>query len=132
MIKVSITAIFITLCVSPAFAGDILSGQEIYMDHCAMCHGITAQGDGPMVPALMIKPKNLTQLSSENDGVFPLSDVIKRIDGREGLVSHGSPMPVYGYFFEGQEVMLKTDAGQPVLTSHPIDDLITWLKTLQR
>ncbi len=58
--------------------------------------------------------------SVNNGGEFPLIRVIKRIDGRDPLVSHGSPMPVYGDFFEGQDVSLKTAAGQPILTSRPV------------
>jgi hypothetical protein len=116
---------------SPVFAGDSKVGQEIFLDHCAVCHGILAQGDGIMAPAMMIKPRNLAQLSSNNDGDFPMERVIKRIDGREELISHGSPMPVYGHFFEGQDVMLKTGAGQPIMTSQPIDDLVAWIKSIQ-
>ncbi len=131
MIKASITAILTSLCVFPALAGDVETGQGLFLDHCAVCHGIGALGDGPMAPALMIKPVNLARLTSENSGSFPLVRVVKRIDGREGLISHGSPMPVYGHFFEGQDVMLKTEAGQPVLTSQPVDDLVAWIKSIQ-
>ena len=57
--------------------------------------------------------------------------VVQRIDGRDPLVSHGSPMPVYGPYFEGQDTAIKTDVGQPILTSKPIADLVAYLKTLQ-
>lgn len=57
--------------------------------------------------------------------------MVKRIDGRDPLVSHGSPMPVYGFFFEGRDKALKTPSGQPILTSQPIIDLIAHLQTLQ-
>jgi hypothetical protein len=40
-------------------------------------------------------------------------------------------MPVYGDFFEGEDVSLKTDAGQPILTSKPVSDLVAYLQTLQ-
>ncbi len=132
MIKICITAFAASFSVLPVFAGDIENGQDIYQGHCAVCHGENALGDGPMAPAMMIKPKNLTLLSIENDGVFPLVRTIKRIDGREELISHGSPMPVYGNFFEGESIMLKTKAGQPIMTSQPIDDLISWMKSVQK
>ncbi len=131
MLKASTTALLGVLLGFPAFAGDVATGQDLFLEHCAACHGLSAQGGGPMAPALMVKPKDLTQLTNENDGSFPLTHVIKRIDGRKDLISHGSLMPVYGHFFEGQDVMLKTDAGQPVMTSQPIDDLISWLKSIQ-
>jgi mono/diheme cytochrome c family protein len=132
MLKASTSALLSVLLGSSAFAGDVATGQDLYLEHCAACHGLSAQGDGPMAPALMVKPKDLTQLANANDGSFPLKYVIKRIDGRKDLISHGSLMPVYGHFFEGQDVMLKTDAGQPVMTSQPIGDLISWLKSIQK
>lgn len=132
MIKTSFTAFLTSLCIVPAFAGDATNGQGIYNRYCMVCHGMRAQGDGPMAPAMMIKPKDLTQLSSENGGVFPLELTVKRIDGRAGLISHGSPMPVYGHFFGDDTVMLKTEAGQPVTTSQPIDDLVSWIISVQK
>lgn len=131
MKKISLIAILTSLCIVPAFAGDIMNGQGIYIRYCMVCHGIDGHGDGPMAPAMMIKPNDLTRLSSEYDGVFPLELAIKRIDGREGLISHGSPMPVYGDFFGDDTVMLKTDAGQSVMTSQPIDDLVSWIISIQ-
>jgi len=58
--------------------------------------------------------------------------VVMRIDGRDPLISHGSMMPVYGDFFAGTDVMTKTQAGQPVLTSQPIVDLLAYLEGLQQ
>ena len=131
MIKQCTYALFFGLLLAPAFAGESADGQEIYRDHCAVCHGLDAKGEGPMAPAMMIKPRNLTELSKDNEGVFPLVRVIKRIDGREELVSHGSPMPVYGQFFEGESELLKTEAGQPIYTSKPVVALVEWLKSVQ-
>lgn len=114
-----------------ALAQDIEDGASLYLEHCATCHGIEASGKGPMAGVLLIKPVDLTALRSENDGVFPTERVIKRIDGRDPLVSHGSPMPVYGHFFEGNDVALKAPSGQPILTSKPIVDLLGYLESIQ-
>ena len=47
-------------------------------------------------------------------------------------MSHGSPMPVYGDFFEGaQSVALKTASGQPVMMSEAVGDLAAYLISLQ-
>jgi len=115
----------------PAQAGDVDAGRDLYQYHCATCHGIEATGQGPMQPVLTVQPVDLTQLSMGNGGEFPLIRVIKRIDGRDPLVSHGSPMPVYGDFFEGEDVSLKTQSGQPILTSRPVADLVAYLESLQ-
>lgn len=114
-----------------AVAQDAAEGAEIYKRHCASCHGVGAAGNGPMSPVLLIQPTDLTTLVERHDGVFPIERVVMRIDGRDPLVSHGSPMPVYGDFFEGEEIILKTEKGQPVLTSVPVADLLAYLEGLQ-
>ncbi len=112
--------------------GLVTEGEALYQTHCAVCHGAGATGDGPMAPVLLVQPSDLTTLVKRHGGVFPLERVAARIDGRDPLVSHGSDMPIYGRFFEGRDVALRTEAGQPLLTSQPIADLVAWLKTIQR
>ncbi|SFT48242.1 c-type cytochrome [Sedimentitalea nanhaiensis] len=120
------------ICIGgPALAQDTAKGAELFQIHCATCHGIEAGGQGPMASVLLVKPADLTRLQESNDGVFPTERVIRRIDGRDPLVSHGSPMPVYGYFFEGEDASIKTPSGQPVLTSRAIVDLLGYLQSLQ-
>ncbi|WP_083445204.1 cytochrome c [Ruegeria sp. 6PALISEP08] len=111
-------------------AKDAKTGEELYMHYCATCHGIDATGQGPMASVLVVQPTDLTNLTDE-DGLFPSARVVARIDGRDPLVSHGSPMPVYGPFFDGQDTSMKTPRGQPILTSQPIVDLVAYLETLQ-
>lgn len=115
----------------PVQAQDLSKGAELYRTHCATCHGIEGTGQGPMAGVLVIKPANLAALAADNGGEFPTGRVVKRIDGRDPLVSHGSPMPVYGYFFEGKDTAVKTPSGQPILTSGPIVDLLAYLQSLQ-
>ncbi|TDE41196.1 c-type cytochrome [Antarcticimicrobium sediminis] len=115
----------------PALAQDVKEGAELYRVHCATCHGIEGSGQGPMAGVLVIQPSDLSALAAKNGGSFPTERVIKRIDGRDPLVSHGSPMPVYGFFFEGQGKAVKTASGQPIMTSEPIVDLLAYLQSLQ-
>ncbi|QGY00317.1 cytochrome c [Roseovarius faecimaris] len=112
--------------------GDAMRGEDTFQRHCAVCHGLEATGHGPMVTVLTIPPPDLTRLSARNDGTFPMTRVVTRIDGRDPLVSHGSPMPVYGDFFEGRDVMLPAETGQPIATSQPIADLVAYLQGLQQ
>ncbi len=117
----------------PAFAeGNAVEGAALYRRHCVMCHGVGATGQGPMVTVMTVQPADLTTLIQRHGGEFPFARVASRIDGRDPLVAHGSDMPVYGDFFEGSDVMLKTEAGQPLMTSQPIADLIAWLQTIQK
>jgi len=118
------------LCAAPLAAQD--AGSELFAKHCATCHGLDATGNGPMSPNLILQPTDLTVLAAANDGAFPTLRVVQRIDGREPLVSHGSPMPIFGDFFEGRGVALKTASGQPIMTSQPVVDLVAWLESLQK
>ncbi|MEX0309240.1 MAG: cytochrome c, partial [Tateyamaria sp.] len=110
---------------------DVGTGATLYHRHCATCHGTEARGDGPMRPALLLQPSNLRKLTADNNGTFPIARVVSRIDGRDPLVSHGSPMPVYGWYFEGEDTALKAENGQPILTSKPIVDLMAYLESIQ-
>ncbi len=115
----------------PVLAQDAGEGAELYRAHCATCHGIDATGQGPMAGVMVIKPADLSTLAARNGGTFPTERVVARIDGRDPLVSHGSPMPVYGLFFEGNDVAIKAPSGQPILTSAPIADLLAYLQSIQ-
>lgn len=124
---------FALICTTPltALAQDIGIGATLFQRHCATCHGVEAAGDGPMRPALMVQPPSLRDLTFRNGGAFPVSRVVSRIDGRDPLVSHGSPMPVYGWYFEGEDTAIKAETGQPILTSQPIVDLLAFLQSIQ-
>lgn len=118
---------------SPALAPaqNAEAGAALYARYCATCHGADAAGNGPTAELMTLAPTDLTALSAGNDGVFPLGRVVRRIDGRDPVVAHGSPMPIFGGFFEGEDVAMKTPAGQPVITSAPVADLVAWIESIQ-
>ena len=117
---------------APLAAQDVDHGRALFQTHCATCHGADAKGQGPLAGALVLQPVDLTTLASRHGGVFPLERVLKRIDGTDPLVSHGSPMPVYGPYFEGvANTAMKLPSGQPVLVSEPIADLVGYLQSVQ-
>lgn len=130
-IRLGLAAILAVGSGLPALAQDADTGAALYRQYCATCHGIAATGQGPMAGALVVRPTDLTALRAGNGGVFPTERVVRRIDGRDPLVSHGSPMPVYGFFFEGRDKAIKAPSGQPILTSEPIVDLLAYLQSLQ-
>ncbi|MEO1733122.1 MAG: cytochrome c [Pseudomonadota bacterium] len=117
---------------APVAAQDAEEGAVFYEYHCATCHGLNADGGGPMAATLLLQPPSLRDLTARNDGVFPMARVVTRIDGRDPLASHGSPMPVWGPFFDGDRgVPMKAETGQPILTSEPIADLVAYIMTIQ-
>lgn len=84
-----------------AFSQDSNIGKQEYMDSCAVCHGPDGNGYGPMADLFKPVPPNLTQLSKNNNGVFPFQQVFDVIDGRPEVRAHGPrDMPVWGSAFE--------------------------------
>ena len=116
---------------SAAHPQDVANGGELFTQYCATCHGINAKGDGPMSSVMIIQPTDLTILAAENGGVFPSAWVIGRIDGRDPLVSHGSPMPIFGQFFEGRGETMRGEDGVMIMTSQPVLDLVAYLDGVQ-
>lgn len=81
-------------------------GRREYMSKCAICHGVSAKGDGRLYLTgfLAKKPTDLTTLASANGGVFPFQRMYEVIDGRQTIAAHGPrDMPVWGtdYYAEG-------------------------------
>lgn len=132
MRKAIVLAGAVAMAAGVGMAQDLDEGAELYERHCATCHGLDAKGDGPMAGVLLIQPVDLTLLAAGDEGKFPVLRVVSRIDGRDPLVSHGSPMPVYGDFFQGDDTAMKTASGQPLMTSRAIADLVSYLQSLQQ
>ena len=115
-----------------AAAEDIETGQRLFIDHCAVCHGMGAEGDGPMASVLSVRPANLTALNIENEGVFPLDRVIRRIDGTTEVLAHGGPMPLFGLILEGPSDVILAPDGSEVIAPEAIVDIAAWLQTVQK
>lgn len=77
-----------------------LDGARIFRTHCAACHGVSGNGDGPVAPALKAKVPQLTTLARRNHGKFPADRVSRIISGDEVTGAHGSrEMPIWGPIF---------------------------------
>jgi hypothetical protein len=107
-------------------------GKKLFGLHCAACHGSDATGKGAVASALSEPPVDLTILARRNGGVFPATEVVRKIDGRTPLQEHGVDMPVYGWFFEGSTGSFATPDGLQVETTEAIAAIILWLNAIQR
>jgi mono/diheme cytochrome c family protein len=73
------------------------SGQQMYANYCAPCHGIDGRGRGPAASALKTPPIDLTMLSKNNNGKFPDTHIVTVLQNGSAIPSHGSAeMPVWG------------------------------------
>ncbi len=81
-------------------AGDADEPRQLYLRSCASCHGVDGRGDGPVAPALVVPPADLTRLAARYGGTFPRDVVIEVIAGERELAPHGTrEMPVWSQRF---------------------------------
>ncbi|MBN1237118.1 MAG: cytochrome c [Gammaproteobacteria bacterium] len=93
-------AAFIGLAGCDSTSGQAVSGERLYANHCAACHGQFGEGDGPVADVMRVSMPNLRTLSMRNDGVYPAEDVRAYVDGRELPAAHGDRyMPIWGVVF---------------------------------
>ena len=71
-------------------------GEVEYDVSCAVCHGFNGRGTGPYTEWLKSRVPDLTVLSKNNGGIFPVARVYDAIDGRALISSHGRDMPIWG------------------------------------
>jgi mono/diheme cytochrome c family protein len=86
-----------TIKTVPVKLSGSIDGNELFREHCAVCHGVNAKGNGPAAEALKKHPTDLTQLTRQSpDGKFPALAVQERIKGGD-VIEHGTvEMPIWG------------------------------------
>lgn len=103
------------------------AGAAVYSSYCAVCHGTSARGDGPLSSSMKRKPANLTEIAKRNGGAFPADLVFKTIDGRQPVKGHGGPdMPTWGDAFSKSR-----EAGDEERVKQVIQSLVDYLESLQ-
>jgi len=80
----------------------VMSGKVLYIEHCAVCHGDGAKGDGPYASMLKVPPPDLTTLAKRHDGKFPYDYVSNILRFGPGpTILHGpADMPAWGPIFQ--------------------------------
>lgn len=72
-------------------------GYRDYRQYCAACHGVFANGEGPVAVALKTPPADLTRLGERYGMPLPRAKLIPFIDGRDAKRAHGTrEMPIWG------------------------------------
>lgn len=72
-------------------------GKMEFQRNCAVCHGASGKGDGPLVEFLKQAPSDLTQLRKKNGGVYPQAKVYDWIRDAKRIRAHGTAeMPIWG------------------------------------
>jgi len=103
------------------------SGESMYVNYCAACHGANGKGGGPALSALSTRPTDLTTLARNNGGKFPTNHVVVVL--RYGLTrpSQGSvDMPAWGPILGSMD-----QANQAAEEQQRISNLTRFLNTMQ-
>ena len=102
------------------------SGQGMFREYCAVCHGAEGRGDGPAANALKKRPADLTQLARKNNGKFPEVHVMNFITGEEAIAAHGTrDMPMWGELFR---TLSPSDQAVPKIR---VNVLAEYIKSIQ-
>lgn len=97
--KLSLTSVGMVLglvAATPVLAQGMSLGEFEYRNSCAQCHGADGTGGGAVAAFLTSAPPDLTVLSRNNGGVFPVTAVYAVIDGSAQVGAHGRDMPLWG------------------------------------
>jgi mono/diheme cytochrome c family protein len=111
-----------------------VSGAQMFKEYCAVCHGPSGKGDGPVATALKVPPPDLTTLAQRHDGKFPDDYVSNVLENGVQNPAHGSgEMPVWGPIFD---TMNRWKALCPGVDETPVTLRITnlkkYLKSIQK
>jgi mono/diheme cytochrome c family protein len=122
-------ALLIVLCCAVAAsaahapARDATEGRVLYGRYCASCHGVAADGHGPVASVLTRPPADLRHLGDRFGRPLRAAELGHWIDGREDVVAHGTrAMPVWGERFRALEGSVDPR----------IRAIVVYLETLQR
>jgi mono/diheme cytochrome c family protein len=105
-------------------------GQHYFVQYCGACHGMDGRGHGPVAPALLTPPADLTRIAQRHGGQFPDAEIAAQIDGRTMVRAHGSrDMPVWGWRFG--EKFGGEGVGEEAVRGHLLV-LIDYLRSIQQ
>ena len=94
------------------------AGYPYYRAYCATCHGVFADGKGPIAPFLKRQPVDLSRLTRAYGSPLPQAKVAEFIEGDKMPAEHGrSDMPVWGK-------RLRSEMGPPSHANQPAQRMI--------
>lgn len=109
-----------------AAAGTVPTGEKLYKQNCAACHGNDLKGNGPAPPPFRDVPPDLTTLARRHGGKYPYEYVSEVLRNGVELPAHGPPeMPIWGADFRARDQL---DSTQVALR---ITNLSNYIKSLQ-
>lgn len=106
-------------------------GEQLFMNNCIACHGVTGHGDGPQATHLKTRPADLTQIAARRDGVWPMLEVMSILDGYMKVTNPREDMPVFEDFLDNDMVEFDTGNGLTTMVPAKLIEVATYLETIQ-
>jgi len=86
-----------------------------------------------MAEILKVQPSDLTTIAKNNEGIFPLDQVFRTIDGRHGVAGHGDrDMPIWGARYLREDVERYGDFGGDDVVRLRILELVYYIQSIQQ
>lgn len=109
-----------------------LSGQQLYQNLCAACHGAEATGHGKACEALGIHAPDLTRISTDNGGVFPAHEVEALIANNPRQKMHKTAgMPDWEKQFVGVRSEMSSYSQRKLYARNRIRALANYIEEIQ-
>jgi mono/diheme cytochrome c family protein len=109
-----------------AHASDSWTGDQLYKEFCAVCHGVDGKGSGPAASALKVTPTDLTQFSRRNGNKSIDFKMRSIINNKDAVGAHGtSEMPIWGQIFN-------SISPSATFAQMRVDALVQYLQTIQK
>lgn len=131
---IKLAVLGLALCGTVALAQQRVDfGKREFETNCASCHGVDGKGKGPIVELLRRSPPDLTQLSKNNQGVFPMNRLYEVIEGGNVAGHGGRDMPIWGrdYRIKDAERMMEVPYDAEAMVRARILALLEYINRLQ-
>jgi mono/diheme cytochrome c family protein len=110
-------------------AEDATEGRVLYTRYCGACHGVAADGNGPIASVLRRPPTDLRHLGARYGTPLASDEIARFIDGRTAVTAHGPrEMPVWGERFAAPE---PEATGRAPAIDARIRRVVNYLRTIQ-
>ena len=128
-----LVALVVALSSAPAAAASPpaadAEGRVLYTRYCGACHGIEADGRGPVASFMLRRPTDLRRLGDRYGRPLDADRVARFVDGRDEVPAHGPRvMPVWGERFAAPE---PEGSGRKPSLDARIRKIVAYLGTLQ-
>jgi len=106
------------------------SGRELFLEHCAQCHGDDGTGNGRMAKVLNVTPADLTAIGKRANGHFPADRIVEIIRYGGNVTGHGpQDAPIWGKVFNKKG---GGGTGGDAYSRRAVVELLKYLQTIQK